>query len=160
MNWRDLEAAAPELVRLGKARLDDARVALLGTLRRDGSPRISPVEPYLVGGELLFGAMLWSLKARDLARDPRCVLHSAVSAPDAAEGELRLYGRAVEVRERELRDARRDAWWTAHRAEAARVYSLEIEQATFISWDLRRGEMTVRRWSPERGSTERTRSYP
>jgi hypothetical protein len=159
MNWRDLEAAAPGLARLGRARLDETRVALLGTLRRDGSPRISPVEPYLVAGELLFGAMAWSLKARDLARDPRCVLHSAVSAPDAAEGELRLYGRAVEVRDRELREARRDAWWIGHPSEA-RVCALDIEQATFISWDLRRGEMTVRRWSPERGPTERTRSYP
>jgi len=42
MNWRDLEAAAPEIADLGKQRLDQARVALLATLRKDGSPRISP----------------------------------------------------------------------------------------------------------------------
>ena len=69
MNWRDLETAAPEIADLGKQRLDQARVALLATLRKDGSPRISPVEPYLTQGHLLFGAMSWSLKRRDLVRD-------------------------------------------------------------------------------------------
>jgi hypothetical protein len=39
-----MEAGAPELARLGMARLNSARVALLGTLRRDGSHRISPGE--------------------------------------------------------------------------------------------------------------------
>jgi hypothetical protein len=42
-NWGDLEGAAPEIARLGKERLESARVALLATLRKDGSPRISPV---------------------------------------------------------------------------------------------------------------------
>src|SRR5512133_157653 len=60
MIWRALEAAAPAIARLGKQRFDQTRVALLGTLRKDGSPRISPVEPCLTQGHLLFGAMSWS----------------------------------------------------------------------------------------------------
>lgn len=36
-------------------------VAMLGTLRRDGSPCISPIEPYLVNGRLLVGAMKFRL---------------------------------------------------------------------------------------------------
>jgi hypothetical protein len=92
--WRDLEAGAPEIARLGLARLAAARVALLGTLRRDRSPRISPVEPYVAGGELLIGVMASSAKAADLRRDQRCALHSAVTGPDAGEGELKLSGTA------------------------------------------------------------------
>ena len=79
------------------ASLDATRVALLGTLRRDGSPRISPIEPYLAGGQLLIGAMAWSQKVADLRRDPRYVLHSAVTGPDSGEGELKLYGQAAEA---------------------------------------------------------------
>jgi Pyridoxamine 5'-phosphate oxidase len=105
MIWAEFEAAAPEVARLGKERFDRSRVALLGTLRKDGSPRISPVEPHFVEGHLLFGAMTWSLKARDLLSDMRCVLHSAVTAPDAGESELKLYGRAREVRDQRLRGA-------------------------------------------------------
>ena len=52
-SWRDMELGAPELARLGMARLTSPRVALLGTLRRDGSPRISPIEPYITAGQPL-----------------------------------------------------------------------------------------------------------
>ena len=86
VSWRDVELGAPELARLGMARLSSARVALLGTLRRDGSPRISPVEPHIAAGQLLIGAMAWSAKASDLRRDPRYVLHSVVTGPDSGEG--------------------------------------------------------------------------
>jgi hypothetical protein len=160
MIWRDFEAAAPEIARLGKERLDQARVALLGTLRKDGSPRISPVEPFLTQGHLIFGAMSWSLKTRDLLRDPRCVLHSAISSPDSGEGELKLYGRATEVDDRRIRDGSPEAWWVERPSEAAVVFSLEIDQAAFIDWDLEHGEMRVRRWSPELGYQDATRSYP
>jgi hypothetical protein len=85
------------IARLGVTRLSAARVALLGTLRPDGSPRISPIEPYLAGGELVTGALAWSRKAADLRRDPRYVLHSAVTDPDAGEGQLKLYGLAMEA---------------------------------------------------------------
>ena len=160
MTWRDLETAAPEIARLGKERFDQAGVALLGTLRKDGSPRISPVEPCLAEGHLLFGVMPWSMKARDLVRDGRCVLHSAVSDPDAVEGEFKLYGRAREVQDQEIREGCRAAWWVGRPPEDARVFSLSIDQAVFVSWDTEHGEMTLRRWSPQLGLSEIKRSYP
>jgi hypothetical protein len=157
MRWAELEQAAPELARAARQRLESTRVGLLGTIRADGSPRISPVEPYFTPAELLFGAMSRSAKARDLARDPRCVLHSAISGPDAGETEFKLYGRVTGAVER---DARADAWWQSQPADAARVFALSIEQAVSVAWALERGEMTVTRWSPQRGLEERTRSYP
>jgi hypothetical protein len=93
--WRDLDQGAPEIARLGMARLAAVPVAMLGTVRPDGSPRISPVEPCLVGGQLLIGAMAWSRKAADLHRDPRYVLHSVMTGPDTGEGELKLHGSAA-----------------------------------------------------------------
>jgi hypothetical protein len=83
--WRELERGAPTIARLGLTRLSCPRVALLGTLRRDASPRISPVEPAIAAGQLLIGAMTWSAKAADLRRDPRYVLHSTVTDPDSGE---------------------------------------------------------------------------
>jgi Pyridoxamine 5'-phosphate oxidase len=159
MIWRDLETAAPEIARLGKERLDQPSVALLGTLCKDGSPRISPVEPYLTQGHLLFGAMSSSLKTRDLQRDARCVLHSTVSERDGGEGELKLYGRAAEVHGG-IRDGCPAAWCVGRSREAACVFSLTIERATFISWDTAHGEMTIRRRSPQLGFTQADRSYP
>ena len=158
MSWHDLETWAPEIARLGEERLDQARVALLATLRRDGSPRISPVEPYLSQGHLLFGAMSWSLKTRDLLRDSRCVLHSAVTGPDEGEGELKLYGRAIEADD-QIRDSCQ-GWWLERPRGNATVFVLDVEQAAFISWDTERGQMIVRRWSAQRGYAEGARGYP
>ncbi len=157
--WRDLELGAPRLARLGMARLDATRVALLGTLRRDGSPRISPIEPYLADSQLLIGAMAWSQKTADLRRDPRYVLHSAVTGPDSGEGELKLYGSAAEAAE-ELRLAAAEAWWSSWAADRAIVFALHIDQAVFVSWDTGQGVMTVERWSPRGGYRQNSRTYP
>jgi phage I-like protein len=157
--WRDLERGAPEIARLGMARLTAARVAMLGTLRSDGSPRISPVEPYALRGHLLVGAMAWSKKAHDLLRDPRYALHSAVSGPDNGEGELKLHGSARKAAPG-LGDAVAEAWWSTQPPEQAIVFSLAIATALFVEWDLEHGLMTVHRWTPQHGYHNTTRGYP
>jgi hypothetical protein len=157
--WQNLQLGAPEIARLAMDRINTARVALLGTLRADASPRISPVEPYFAQGQLLVGAMTWSRKAADLLRDPRYVLHSAVTGPDSGEGELKLYGPAAEAGQ-DLRGAAAGAWWSAWPADKAIVFSLRIEQAVFIEWDTGQGVMTVHRWSPGSRYSQTSRTYP
>ena len=103
--------------------------------------------------------MPWSRKAHDLTRDPRCVLHNVISAPDAGEMEFKLYGRAFDVDE-EFRGARADAWWVSRRRGDARVVSLDIQHAVMVEWELSRGEMTVTRWEPQTGMSRLTREYP
>ena len=159
LDWDDLELGAPEIARLGAARLDSARVAMLGTIRRDGSPRISPIEPYVANGYLLVGAMAWSAKAADLRRDPRYTLHSIVTGPDTGEGELKVHGLAVEA-DADLRAHAADSWWSAQWSDMAIVFALRIGQALFVTWDIEHGEMTVHRWSPARGYHHTARSYP
>ena len=95
--WQEFAAQSPELAALGEAQFARTGLALVGTLRRDGWPRISPVEPFIVDGQLYLGMMWRSVKALDLLRDPRCVVHSTVSDREATEGEFKVYGRAVEV---------------------------------------------------------------
>jgi pyridoxamine 5'-phosphate oxidase-like protein len=159
MNWRDLEIAAPEIARFGRERFEASRVALVGTLRKDGSPRISPVEPYLVGDHLLLGMLRGSRKAADLRHDPRCVVHSSVSDANGSEGELKLDGRAVPVHHGELRRANEDAWWNAPNAPAASVFAIDVLAATFITWDIHHGNMTLLRWTADAGVTKRSQRY-
>jgi Pyridoxamine 5'-phosphate oxidase len=158
-SWLDLELAAPEIARPGMARLNSARIALLGTLRRDGSPRISPVEPCIVKGQLLIGAMAWSAKAADLRRDPRYVLHSVVTGPDSGQAELKLYGPAAQAAQ-DLRGTAAHAWWLAWPPDKAAVFTLHIAQAVLVDWDIQRGLMTVHRWSPQSGYSTVSRPYP
>jgi hypothetical protein len=159
ISWQELEAAAPQIAQLGRQRLEVTRVALLGTLRKDGSPRISPVEPYLSQGELLFGSMARSAKTRDLLRSPRCAVHSAITGPDSGEAELKLYGRAVEA-SHELRERCAEGWWHGRPASVAVVFVVSIVQAAVVEWDLGRGQMIVRRWSTTSGLDEESQSYP
>jgi hypothetical protein len=157
--WRDLELGAPEIARVGLARLDSTHVAFLGTLRRDGSPRISPIETHLVAGQLLVGAMSWSRKADDLRRDPRYVLHSAITDPDAGEPEFTISGVAATADDR-LREAATGAWWSGRPANEADVYSLHIDEAVLIDWQIEHSEMVVHRWSERLGYEQSRRTYP
>jgi hypothetical protein len=109
VRWDDFAAAAPELAALGRERFEAQELCMLGTLRRDGSPRISPCELDFAEGELMLGMMWQSPKARDLLRDQRCVLHSATSQRTGAQGDFKLYGRARDVQEPALRHAYRAA---------------------------------------------------
>jgi hypothetical protein len=160
MIWAEFEAAAPELAELGRERFERSGVALLGTLRYDGSPRISPVEPFFASGHLLLGLLPASLKARDLRRDPRCVLHSVIAAANASESEFKLYGRAKEIDDVGVRESASGAWWLGRPAGVANVVSLDIGQAGLVAWNLDASEMTTLSWSPGRGTSRETRTYP
>ena len=54
--------------------------------------------------------MMWrSVKALDLIRDPRCVVHSTVSDRNGGEGEFKVYGRATDITDLEARGQFADA---------------------------------------------------
>lgn len=92
MRWADLEAGAPALGELGRHRLIDPGVLIVVTVRRDGTPRLSPVEPFVLDGELWLSMMWRSLKALDLLRDPRVLVHSVVTSPEGKDGEMKVRG--------------------------------------------------------------------
>jgi hypothetical protein len=96
-SWEEFVDGAPELAAIAAGRMDATGVVLVGTLRANGWPRISPVEPLVVGGTLYLGMMWQSRKAVDLLRDPRCVVHTAVTDKGGIEGDVKIYGRAFEV---------------------------------------------------------------
>ena len=87
----------PELASRAEARMAQDGLVLVGTLRANGWPRISPVDPLVVGDDLYLGMMWRSRKALDLLADPRCVVHTTVHDRDGTEGDVKVYGRAVEV---------------------------------------------------------------
>ena len=96
-SWGEVTRAAPELAAAVQARFDAHRHKVIGTLRSDGSPRLSGIEVTFKEGELWLGMMPDSLKALDLRRDPRLALHSATVDPELTEGDARITGRAVEI---------------------------------------------------------------
>jgi hypothetical protein len=70
--WSALEESAPQLAAHGRRLIKRFGFVLLGTIRGDGTPRISPVEVHLVNGHLMLALIPHTHKANDLRRDPRC----------------------------------------------------------------------------------------
>jgi hypothetical protein len=108
--WREVAAAAPEVAGLVRRRFEATGLGLLATLRRDGSPRISGIEPLFTDDELWLGMMPGSRKATDLLRDPRFALHSATIDKQVTEGDARVSGRAVMVEDEPSKAAFRAAF--------------------------------------------------
>jgi hypothetical protein len=53
LTWAELEQAAPEIAGHGRKLLEQFEFVLVGTLTKDGSPRVTPVEAYVIDGHLL-----------------------------------------------------------------------------------------------------------
>jgi hypothetical protein len=109
VRWADLERDAPRLAARARALVVEPGVCLVATVRRDGSPRLSPVEPLLLDGDLWL-SMLWgSRKAADLRTDERILVHNIVTTREGQPGELKVRGRAAPVEDADRRDRYRAA---------------------------------------------------
>jgi hypothetical protein len=153
VTWDEFELAAPDIAALARAEFERYGMALVGTIRKDGSPRISCVLPHVLDGELYLGMMWQSRKALDLLRDPRLALHNPISTNRGDEVEISLRGQAVEVRDE---DARRRyvedlSEWAGRQLH---LFSVDIESAGLVRYE--RGRQHVKVWP--RGA-EFTRPY-
>ena len=156
MTWEEFALACPDLAALGEERFKRLALCMVGTLRRNGYPRISPCETDFTAGQLFLGMMWQSPKALDLLRDPRCVLHSCTSDRAGTEGDFKLYGRAVDIDDPELRSAYRAAVraridWEPDEPDY-HLFAIDVESAGYVvfgrerfglAWDAVRG---LRRW--------------
>jgi hypothetical protein len=150
MRWCEFEAAAPRVARVAQDKLVGPGVVLVGTVRRDGTPRISPVEPFLLEGDLWL-SMLWgSRKAADLKRDPRVLVHSIVTDRDGGEGEVKLRGACREeddpsVQQRYAAAVSAALGW---QPEVGRfhLFCVEIGSVAYLRYDDSTGDQYVVLW--------------
>jgi hypothetical protein len=153
MRWDAFEQACPEIAGLARDRFAKDELVIVGTIRADGSARVSPNEVDFVAGRL-FVSMMWrSQKALDLLRDPRAAVHSVPSDRMNPGGDVKLYGRVVDERDPSVREAFRDEirrridW--APEEPNYHCFSFDVESAAFISFGEDNRRLMV--WDPERG---------
>ena len=155
MRWDAFAQAAPRIAAMAEERFRKDELAVLGTIRPDGSPRISPCEVDFAAGRLFLGMMWQSRKATDLLRDPRVVVHSVPPDRMGEGGDIKLYGRAIDEPDDEVRQAfhdeilRRIDW--APEEPNFHLFSLDVEQAGYIRFGDDRLAMA---WDPERGERD------
>lgn len=152
MRWSDIESRQPRLAAVARERLIDPGVLLVVTIRRDGTPRLSPVEPFVLEGELWL-SMLWgSRKAADLETDPRVLVHSVVTRPEGDEGEVKLRGTvrvetAPDVQQR-YADAVSAALGWEPEVGRFHLFAVAVEQVTYLRYDHATGDQYLVLWPP------------
>ncbi len=151
MKWSQFRVAATQIGELAQEAFEDQHLAILGTLRRDGWPRISPCEVYFVGDEMLLGMMQESAKVVDLRRNSRITVVNGQENRIPKLGDVKLYGRAREVLDHDLRERFADAQealisWRP--PDASHVFAVDIDHASYISFGDR---PRLLRWTSELG---------
>jgi hypothetical protein len=154
MDWSELERRQPGLAGLARQRLLGPGVVLVATIRGDGTPRVSPVEPFVLDGALWL-SMLWhSRKAADLLRDPRILVHSVITSRDGGEGEFKIRGTAraeenPDVQARYAAAVGASLGWTPEPGRF-HLFAVAIGEVTFIRYDDASGDQHVAQWPPAR----------
>jgi Pyridoxamine 5'-phosphate oxidase len=98
--WSEFAAAAPRIAAIFRRRHEaTGNLCLLGTLRPDGFPRISPMEPRIFEGRLWLVGMPHTAKFADLRRDPRFTLHTATVDTHVGDGDAKVWGTVENVQD-------------------------------------------------------------
>jgi hypothetical protein len=162
MHWSDIEHAQHRLARLGHQRLIGPGVVLVATIRKDGTARLSAVEPLVMDGDLWLSMMQGSAKARDLLRDPRVLVHSIVTSREGAAGEFKVRGTARAEDDpgvhRRYADAVAASLGWSPTPGRFHLFAIDISQVSFISYQTATGDQHVAMWPPGREYIRRATS--
>jgi hypothetical protein len=156
--FSDVEAEEPEFAARVRAAFDAHRHKFLGTLRADGSPRISGLEMAFVAGEPWLAGMPDSVKFADLRRDPRFALHSGSSEPDVWEGDAKLSGRAAEVTDPEERTRYGVAAGVPGGTVDFDLFRVELDQVVLVALNDEKNALVISLWRPGQGLTRTLRT--
>jgi hypothetical protein len=159
-SFADVEKAEPQLADRVRAILSATTNAVLGTLRRDGTPRLSGSDVYFHDGQLRIWSMPRARKGQDLRRDPRAAIHSIPwdsrrlrdGAADVGQADAKVSGRAVLTSDAGERSRFR-AWLRAERGfeppDDWDLFTIDVDALTVIAVD--DGQLLVDRWSTTDG---------
>jgi hypothetical protein len=150
MRWSEISARQPALAAVAGRLLIEPGVLLAGTIRRDGTARISGVEPLVLDGDLWL-SMSGSAKTRDLDRDPRIVLNSVITSP-SPPAEIKVRGTARTVtgqhqQERYAAVVREQIGWQPVAGQFT-LFIVEVADVTYIGSEPGTGAQHVARWPP------------
>lgn len=161
ITWSEFAEDAPRIAEVFVRRhTATGNLCMLATLRSDGYPRISPMEPRIFEGQLLMVGMPGTTKFRDLGRDPRFCLHTATVDTSVSDGDAKLWGQARNLQDddlhqrfatdlfdqtgMDLRGQRFDPFYVADLTGASSV-AIENDQLTITIWKPGEGERVVRK---------------
>lgn len=150
MRWAEFNRQETHLAALGERMLGEPGVVLVATIRVDGTPRLSPVEPLFWADDLWLSMGLGTRKAADLTRDPRILVHSIVTSRDGTSGEYKVRGRVISetdvaLHERYVAVVASTLGWQP-KPGRFHLFRVGVEDVTYIRWDDATNDQYVTRW--------------
>ena len=155
--WTEFTSGAPRISTIFRRRhAATGKLCMLATLRADGFPRISPMEPQIFDDRLLLIGMPGTRKFEDLRRDPRLSLHTATVDTQVGDGDAKLWDQARDARgpglfERFAAALFAETGMDLRGQECDHFYEVEIAGASSVEVVGNHLDVTV--WKP--GSAER-----
>lgn len=151
-SWNEFATTAPRISGIFTRRhAATGNLCMLATLRKDGSPRISPLEPRIFEGELWLVGMPGTTKFADLARDPRFCLHTATVDTQVSDGDVKLFGTVRDVQDPDLQvrwaeDLFAESGFDLRGRKFEPFYAVELTGASSV--EIVDGRMEVTVWKP------------
>ena len=147
MSWKIFEADCPELANLGFEKLD-RKISYLATIKKDGSPRLHPVTPFIGEGMLFMFTKPSSPKISDLRRDGHYALHCTVSR-ERPLVEFLVSGTAEMVEDPKVRQQAARIANSPVVAESYVLFEFHIDRVLQVQYD-QHGKPIPRCWKKTR----------
>jgi hypothetical protein len=156
MNWKDFEENAPELAALAYEKLN-RKIAYLATIKKDGSPRLHPVTPFIGNGMLFIFTEPSSPKIQDLRQDGRYAMHCSVGR-DGPLIEVLVSGEAVDIADPGLRREQAESIAASPVVQDSyALFEFLVRRVLVVEYDEQR-KPVVRRWRSEKTKSGRGKS--
>ena len=155
VDWEQFTREAPGIAEVFVRRHSaTGNLCMLATLRADGSPRISPMEPRISDGRLVLVGMPNTSKFRDLERDPRFELHTATVDPYVGDGDAKVWGEARNLQDRDFharftKDLFDESGMDLRAQEFDPFFVGDLAGASSV--EFRDGQLTITTWKPGQG---------
>jgi hypothetical protein len=145
-DWTTFSDEAPELAAKVRARFEANTHHVLGTLRADGSPRLSGTEVRIIDGQLMSGSMWQARKALDLEHDPRCAFHTNPSDPSMDGGDAKVDALAVEINDEAAKAAAFEAMGAP--PGPGHLFRYDLLRIALIEVETDPDQLVVTTWQP------------
>jgi predicted pyridoxine 5'-phosphate oxidase superfamily flavin-nucleotide-binding protein len=155
VEWQEFVDEAPSIAETFVRRhTATGNLCLLATLRSDGYPRISPIEPRIFDGRLLIVGMPNTTKFRDLGRDPRFSLHTATVDTHVSDGDVKVWGdvrneQDTALHERFASNLFEETGFDLRGQKFDPFYVADLIGASSV--EMRDGQLTITIWKPGKG---------
>jgi Pyridoxamine 5'-phosphate oxidase len=155
--WKEFTERAPRIAAIfARRHAATGNLCMLATLRSDGFPRISPMEPRVFEDQMWLIGMPGTTKFRDLDRDPRFCLHTATVDPYVSEGDAKVWGVVQDIQDKALHQRFAEELFTEtgldlRGKEFDRFYAADVVGASAVEIGGDQLEITI--WKP--GGPER-----